>query len=259
MYMLSFCSFWRTVILYFHLHNSYQSTKHFFSSGARFPSVVFAAVSQNSFKERFPNYLFLLLVLEIHFFFLNTILCVIPDQQTKSVLAPGCLELFTEVGRVRTALAGLSVITAKRNYVVHFLLIIFSNFVFQVCLVMIVINMAVRCDITSVVYAIWLGAFLVLGRQNSSIVWPVYVGFLAVLLPLQYLLVLGWPPALCLGENNQQYFDVVVLNVCFTIDNRLLTFYVVVSLCLTVCIVSLLVSSSLMTVISFQLIHGLIR
>lgn len=66
---------------------------------------------------------------------------------------------------------------------------------------MIVINMAVRCDITSVVYAIWLGAFLVLGRQNSSIVWPVYVGFLAVLLPLQYLLVLGWPPALCLGEN----------------------------------------------------------
>ena len=72
---------------------------------------------------------------------------------------------------------------------------------FQVCLVMIVINMAVRCDITSVVYAIWLGAFLVLGRQNSSIVWPVYVGFLAVLLPLQYLLVLGWPPALCLGED----------------------------------------------------------
>lgn len=67
---------------------------------------------------------------------------------------------------------------------------------------MIVINMAVRCDITSVVYAIWLGAFLALGRQNSSIVWPVYVGFLAVLLPLQYLLVLGWPPALCLGENN---------------------------------------------------------
>ena len=66
---------------------------------------------------------------------------------------------------------------------------------------MIVINMAVRCDITSVVYAIWLGAFLVLGRQNSSIVWPVYVGFLAVLLPLQYLLVLGWPPALCLGES----------------------------------------------------------
>ena len=73
---------------------------------------------------------------------------------------------------------------------------------FQVCLVMIVINMAVRCDISSVVYAIWLGVFLVLGRQNSSIVWPVYVGFLAVLLPLQYLLVLGWPPALCLGKSS---------------------------------------------------------
>ena len=84
--------------------------------------------------------------------------------------------------------------------------------------------MAVRCDITSVVYAIWLGAFLVLGRQNSSVVWPVYVGFLAVLLPLQYLLVLGWPPALCLGENNWQLSNVVVLNICFTIDNRLLSF-----------------------------------
>lgn len=75
----------------------------------------------------------------------------------------------------------------------------FFHFGWEVCLVMIVINMAVRCDVTSVVYAIWLGAFLVLGRQNSSIVWPVYVGFLAVLLPLQYLLVLGWPPALCLA------------------------------------------------------------
>lgn len=85
---------------------------------------------------------------------------------------------------------------------------------------MIVINMAVRCDITSVVYAIWLGAFLVLGRQNSSIVWPVYVGFLAVLLPLQYLLVLGWPPALCLGEHNEHLFNVVVLNVCFTMQCR---------------------------------------
>lgn len=75
----------------------------------------------------------------------------------------------------------------------------FFHFGWEVCLVMIVINMAVRCDISSVVYAIWLGVFLVLGRQNSSIVWPVYVGFLAVLLPLQYLLVLGWPPALCLA------------------------------------------------------------
>lgn len=70
---------------------------------------------------------------------------------------------------------------------------------------MIVINMAVRCDITSVVYAIWLGTFLVLGRQNCSIVWPVYVGFLAVLLPLQYLLVLGWPPALCLGKKHRSF------------------------------------------------------
>ena len=70
----------------------------------------------------------------------------------------------------------------------------------QVCMVMIVITMAVRCDVTSVIYALWLGVFLVLGRQNCSIVWPVYVGFLAILLPIQYLLVLGWPPGLCLRK-----------------------------------------------------------
>lgn len=95
-----------------------------------------------------------------------------------------------------------------------------SSHRFQVCLVMIVINMAVRCDITSVVYAIWLGTFLVLGRQNCSIVWPVYVGFLAVLLPLQYLLVLGWPPALCLGMKHRSFdqsfnfIDGLLVSVC---------------------------------------------
>ena len=67
-------------------------------------------------------------------------------------------------------------------------------------MVMIVITMAVRCDVTSVIYSLWLGVFLVLGRPSCSVVWPVYVGFLAFLLPVQYLLVLGWPPGICLRK-----------------------------------------------------------
>ncbi|EDO47371.1 predicted protein, partial [Nematostella vectensis] len=75
----------------------------------------------------------------------------------------------------------------------------FYHFGWEVSLVVMVVNMAVRCDVTSVIYALWLGSFLALGRQSSAVIWPVYVGFLAFLLPVQYLLVLGWPPGLCLA------------------------------------------------------------
>lgn len=97
----------------------------------------------------------------------------------------------------------------------------FFHFGWEVCLVTIVINMAVRCDITSVIYAIWLGAFLVLGRQNSSVVWPVFVGFMAVLLPLQYLLVLGWPPALCLAYPWTNPLDANLVHWLFLTDVKL--------------------------------------
>ena len=65
----------------------------------------------------------------------------------------------------------------------------------------IVINMGVRCDAVSVVYSFWLGTFLVLGRGKSSSIWRIYLLFLAVMLPVQYVLVLGWPPGLCTGKN----------------------------------------------------------
>ena len=69
------------------------------------------------------------------------------------------------------------------------------------CVVTIVINMGVRCDAVSVIYSLWLGTFLVLGRNKSSSIWRIYLLFLAVMLPVQYVLVLGWPPELCTGEN----------------------------------------------------------
>ncbi|XP_074617953.1 piezo-type mechanosensitive ion channel component 1-like isoform X1 [Acropora palmata] len=97
----------------------------------------------------------------------------------------------------------------------------FFHFGWEVCLVVIVINMAVRCDITSVIYAIWLGAFLVLGRENSSVVWPVFVGFMAVLLPLQYLLVLGWPPALCLAYPWTNFLDANLVHWLYLTDVKL--------------------------------------
>ena len=68
----------------------------------------------------------------------------------------------------------------------------------------IVINMGVRCDAVSVIYSLWLGTFLVLGRKKSSSVWKLYLTFLAVMLPVQYVLVLGWPPGLCTGKSMQE-------------------------------------------------------
>ena len=61
--------------------------------------------------------------------------------------------------------------------------------------------MGVRCDAVSVIYSLWLGTFLLLGRNKSSSIWRIYLLFLAVMLPVQYALVLGWPPGLCTGKN----------------------------------------------------------
>ena len=58
----------------------------------------------------------------------------------------------------------------------------------------------VRLDMIAVLYAIWLGVFLISTRRAVQQIWPVYVSFLLVALPLQYISAVGAPPFLCLSE-----------------------------------------------------------
>ena len=86
-----------------------------------------------------------------------------------------------------------------------------------------VICMAIRCDAYAVLYSLWVVTFLFIRRRKSEILWPFYIGFIAIVLPLQYLLILGWPPGLCLGKLNSLslshisgvVFVIFLQNVCF--------------------------------------------
>jgi hypothetical protein len=63
-----------------------------------------------------------------------------------------------------------------------------------------VIVIGIRMDIVAVFYAVWLGIFLISSRRTVQRIWPFYIVFLTIALPLQYLSVVGAPPFLCFGE-----------------------------------------------------------
>lgn len=63
-----------------------------------------------------------------------------------------------------------------------------------------VINMCSRLDVFAVVYGIILLVMFVLSRRTLAKIWGVYVVILGLLLPIQYLLVLGIPRGLCISK-----------------------------------------------------------
>jgi hypothetical protein len=56
----------------------------------------------------------------------------------------------------------------------------------------------VRLDVMAVLYATWLGLFLITSRRTIKRIWPFYILFLIIAFPLQYLSDVGVPPILCL-------------------------------------------------------------
>ncbi|KAJ8302543.1 hypothetical protein KUTeg_018939 [Tegillarca granosa] len=79
----------------------------------------------------------------------------------------------------------------------------FANYFFykyglEICYIMSAITISVRLDVYSLIYAIFLGISLLLSRRGNARIWPLYTIILAVLLPVQFLLRLGFPLGLCL-------------------------------------------------------------
>lgn len=57
-----------------------------------------------------------------------------------------------------------------------------------------------RMDFYAVLYALWLMTFVMLSRGTLAKVWVVFMFFVVITIPLQYAIVIGLPPDICLGK-----------------------------------------------------------
>lgn len=55
-----------------------------------------------------------------------------------------------------------------------------------------------RMDFYAVIYALWLITFVMLSRSTLAKVWIIFMFFVVITIPLQYAIVIGLPPDLCI-------------------------------------------------------------
>jgi hypothetical protein len=60
-------------------------------------------------------------------------------------------------------------------------------------------------DFYAVLYALWLMIFVMLSRGTLAKAWIVFMFFIVITIPLQYAIVIGLPPDICLGN----YFIII--------------------------------------------------
>ncbi|KAK6749437.1 hypothetical protein RB195_001816 [Necator americanus] len=75
----------------------------------------------------------------------------------------------------------------------------FYKFGFETSVIMMAINAWVRMDMLAAVICIWLGIFVLNKRSVCRKLWYIFVIYLAVLLPLQYVIYVGLPEDSCLA------------------------------------------------------------
>ncbi|XP_076321438.1 LOW QUALITY PROTEIN: piezo-type mechanosensitive ion channel component 2-like [Tachypleus tridentatus] len=101
------------------------------------------------------------------------------DEPQEKVMFPG-------VTRVQADEGLLECIKFLSNY-------IFYKFGIEFCLVAIVVCIAVRLDVYAVVSALWLCGLFLLRRRVISRVWPFYICYQCIILPIQYIKCVGIP------------------------------------------------------------------
>lgn len=74
----------------------------------------------------------------------------------------------------------------------------FYKFGIEICFVCIVIVIGLRMDIVALLYAIWLSCIFSVERRKLSALWPAFQWFVALSILVQYVLIVGAPPGLCL-------------------------------------------------------------
>lgn len=71
-----------------------------------------------------------------------------------------------------------------------------------------------RMDIYALLYAIWLCILFGLNRRTLAKVWDFYVFFIVIFIPIQYVMIVGLPPSLCLGKiptKRKSIFEIILI------------------------------------------------
>lgn len=76
----------------------------------------------------------------------------------------------------------------------------FFKFGIEVTLVMLVILIGTRMDIVALIYASWLCILFASKRETKARIWPVFQWFIAVLIIIQYVIVVDLPPLFCFSK-----------------------------------------------------------
>lgn len=58
-----------------------------------------------------------------------------------------------------------------------------------------------RMDFYALIYALWLSALFAMPRVKLAAIWKSFTIFIACMIALQYALVVGLPPGLCIGKS----------------------------------------------------------
>ena len=72
----------------------------------------------------------------------------------------------------------------------------------QICYIMTAVTVCIRMDIFGVLYAVLLALVMLFSHRMSARIWWLYLLLLAILLPIQFLVSLGFPPLACVGQWN---------------------------------------------------------
>ncbi|XP_022685819.1 piezo-type mechanosensitive ion channel component 2-like isoform X3 [Varroa jacobsoni] len=74
----------------------------------------------------------------------------------------------------------------------------FFKFGVEMCLVTMVACIGIRLDVYALLTAFWLCCMFLLRRHTLARLWPFYIIYLCIVIPLQYLVSVGLPPGLCI-------------------------------------------------------------
>uniref|UniRef100_A0A8D9ARX6 Piezo-type mechanosensitive ion channel component n=1 Tax=Cacopsylla melanoneura TaxID=428564 RepID=A0A8D9ARX6_9HEMI len=74
----------------------------------------------------------------------------------------------------------------------------FYRFGVEISFMAVVVLISLRMDFYAMIYAIWLSVMVLLSRGKLAKIWNVFIVFVVIIIPLQYALVVGLPPSLCI-------------------------------------------------------------
>lgn len=73
-------------------------------------------------------------------------------------------------------------------------------------------------DFVAMLYSVWLCVLFSKTRKSQAVVWPYFKFFICAMILIQYIVMVGLPPFLCIGIINNSTYCVRLLNKLFVLD-----------------------------------------